>query len=61
MEINEIDFTSIDYLSQGTEKQRQAYAALRDLKIMDLLQEYEPILVGTVPIDGRRSRLLDGC
>lgn len=38
------------YLQTGNEKQKSAYRTLTDLGIMELLREYDPILVGTVPI-----------
>lgn len=44
------DFTRISYLSYGNERQKDAYRVLTDGKIMDILQYYHPVLVGTVPI-----------
>ena len=45
------DFIDIEYLCQGNEKQRRAYRAIKNLKIMEVLKEYGPILAGTIPID----------
>ncbi|AHV99523.1 DUF4269 domain-containing protein [Paenibacillus sabinae] len=44
------DFTTLEYLARGTERQRSAYETLSKLKIMDVLHGYDPILVGTIPI-----------
>lgn len=45
------EFTNIEYLSQGNEKQKKAFRAINNLKIMEILKEYNPILTGTIPID----------
>ncbi|GIP18053.1 alpha/beta hydrolase [Paenibacillus montaniterrae] len=41
----------IDYLLQGSATQQHAYHTLQELRIFTILQEYSPVLVGTVPID----------
>lgn len=41
---------SINYLSTGTEIQKQVFDLLTSMRIFNDLREYEPILVGTVPI-----------
>ena len=46
-----IDFTSISYLKNGNLKQKLAYKILNENRIMDILHEFDPILVGTVPIN----------
>ena len=46
-----IDFKKIDYLRAGNEKQKRAYKVLTKNRIMDLLKEFDPILVGTIPIN----------
>lgn len=46
-----MDFHNIDYLNAGTEQQQKAYAVLTDSKILSLLQHFDPILIGTFPID----------
>ncbi len=45
------EFIHIEYLCQGNEKQRRAYIAMKDIKIMEVLKQYNPILAGTIPID----------
>lgn len=44
------DFKDISYLELGNPRQRQAYKVLKDSRILDKLGEFDPILVGTVPI-----------
>ncbi|KAA3437848.1 DUF4269 domain-containing protein [Rufibacter hautae] len=46
-----MDFTIIEYLKKGTPKQQDAYTVLTQYSIMECLQPYSPLLVGTVPID----------
>jgi hypothetical protein len=46
-----MDFTDIDYLKSGTERQRKAYSELISLGIFEELKEFDPILTGTVPLD----------
>ena len=45
-----IDFTNIDYLKAGNERQKKAYLELNALGIFEKLQAYNPILTGTIPI-----------
>ena len=45
-----IDFTNIEYLKEGNERQRRAYLELTKLSVFENLQAYKPILTGTVPI-----------
>jgi len=44
------DFTNIEYLKIGTERQQRAYKELIELTIFESLQDYKPILTGTIPI-----------
>lgn len=44
-------FEGIGYLRYGNEKQIISYEILRDINIFKILKEYEPVLVGTIPID----------
>jgi len=44
------DFTSISYLRSGNLKQKTAYNILIKYRIMDQLNDFDPILVGTIPI-----------
>ncbi|AZA92681.1 Uncharacterised protein [Chryseobacterium nakagawai] len=46
-----IDFTKIDYLKAGNERQRRAYEVLTKHRIFEKLKDYSPILAGTVPIE----------
>lgn len=46
-----IDFTTIDYLKSGNEKQRSAYEVLSQHRIFEKLKAYSPILAGTIPIE----------
>ncbi|MEZ2717162.1 hypothetical protein [Niallia circulans] len=41
-------FDTLDYLQVGTDKQQQAYLALKKLKINEILHSYKPILCGTM-------------
>lgn len=42
---------NIDYLQQGTRRQRAAYKMLTNLRIFDVLRDFSPVLVGTIPIN----------
>ncbi|MGV3586798.1 MAG: DUF4269 domain-containing protein [Adhaeribacter sp.] len=44
------DFTNIEYLKAGNERQQKAYIELTKLSIFVDLQAYSPILTGTIPI-----------
>ncbi|MFC7345868.1 DUF4269 domain-containing protein [Chryseobacterium zhengzhouense] len=46
-----IDFTTLDYLRAGNERQKRAYEILKKYKIFEVLDYYSPILVGTIPIE----------
>jgi len=46
-----INFNSIDYLKYGNLKQQLAYDILTENHILKDLQEFDPVLVGTIPID----------
>lgn len=45
------DFTTIEYLKNGNQKQQQAFEILTQNKILLDLAEFDPILVGTIPIN----------
>ncbi|AUP81367.1 DUF4269 domain-containing protein [Flavivirga eckloniae] len=45
------DFTNIEYLKSGNERQKKAYQELKKLKIFEKLKTYDPILTGTIPIE----------
>ena len=46
-----IDFRNIAYLRQGNARQRQAYALLTEHAVMETLQPFDPILVGSIPLN----------
>ncbi|UTW61305.1 DUF4269 domain-containing protein [bacterium SCSIO 12741] len=46
-----LDFTHLDYLKTGNERQRRAYRCLSDLNILENLKDYDPLLTGTIPIE----------
>lgn len=45
------DFLDISYLKDGNEKQRLAHATISKLNILEILKQYRPIVVGTIPIE----------
>ncbi|GAB0155251.1 DUF4269 domain-containing protein [Chryseobacterium sp. Alg-005] len=45
-----IDFTRIDYLKEGNEKQRRAYEVLKKYQVFEKLNGCSPILTGTIPL-----------
>lgn len=45
------DFTTIEYLKNGNQKQQQAFEILTQNKVLSKLAEFDPILVGTIPIN----------
>ncbi len=47
----EINWHDITYLKLGNERQKNAYSVLNKLKIFKILREYNPTLVGTIPIE----------
>lgn len=47
---NKIDFESIDYLENGSQLQKEVCKVLTENRVMDKLVNFQPILVGTIPI-----------
>jgi hypothetical protein len=45
-----IDFTNLDYLKTGNVRQRAAYESIRALDLSTILKPFDPVLVGTIPI-----------
>lgn len=45
------DWKNINYLKKGNTIQKKAYKAIEALKILSILDDYNPILVGTIPIE----------
>ena len=50
MELRTAYFQSIDYLKHGNQKQKAVFQLLLDLKLWHILDDYNPILAGTIPI-----------
>lgn len=47
----EIDFKNIAYLNAGNEVQKNTYRLINNYNILQQLQAYQPIVVGTIPIN----------
>ncbi len=45
------DWFKIDYLQNGTTRQRAACTTLINLRTFDVLRDFSPVLVGTIPIN----------
>lgn len=46
-----MNFDNIEYLQYGNNKQRQVYSILMNNQILSKLKRFDPILVGTIPIN----------
>jgi hypothetical protein len=46
-----IDFSEHGYLSEGNGRQRRVHRLIGELRIMERLAFYEPVVAGTIPID----------
>ncbi len=46
-----IDFENIEYLKFGNAKQQLAYKVLTKYEVLSELKQFDPILVGTIPIN----------
>lgn len=46
-----MNFDNIEYLQHGNKRQRQAYSTLANIQILSKLKRFDPILVGTIPIN----------
>lgn len=44
------DFSEIYYLKNGNHKQKESYKILRKTNIFNILKDYTPLLVGTIPL-----------
>lgn len=49
--MSDINFRDLSYLLEGTTEQQNIYKVLTEFKIMELLKEYDPVLIGTFPIN----------
>ncbi len=45
------DWRDLGYLRSGTERQQAAYRALQELGLFRDLAAYDPVLIGTIPLD----------
>ena len=45
------NWRDLTYLRSGTVRQQQAWHAIAETRIMELLQPYTPVLAGTIPLD----------
>lgn len=46
----QINWLKLDYLREGSQVQKKVYDVMRSGRFLEILQKYNPILVGTVPI-----------
>lgn len=46
-----VNFEDISYLKAGNDKQQKAYNTLKKYRLLDLLEMFDPILTGTIPIN----------
>ena len=44
------DRRNIEYLKAGNSRQQQAYRVLQETNVLSVLKDYDPIVVGTLPI-----------
>lgn len=44
------DLRNIEYLKAGNSRQQQAYQVLQETNVLSVLKNYDPIVVGTIPI-----------
>ncbi|PKR76846.1 DUF4269 domain-containing protein [Halalkalibacillus sediminis] len=44
-------YNSIDYLTNGSSKQKRSFDVINELKIMSALSEFDPVLCGTIPLN----------
>jgi hypothetical protein len=44
-------FDTLDYLINGTRRQQNAYAVLTKYSVFSILQHFDPILAGTIPLN----------
>ncbi|MFC7679426.1 DUF4269 domain-containing protein [Paenibacillus sp. GCM10028914] len=50
MNINNVNFNELTYLKFGNQKQQEVYKIMTELQLMEKLREFDPILVGTIPL-----------
>ncbi len=49
--MSQLPFTDITYLKEGTPRQQQAWEVLNTHRVLSILQDFDPILTGTIPLD----------
>lgn len=47
----EIDFGDIKYLQHGSSRQQKAFVTLTNHQVLSKLKDFDPVLVGTIPIN----------
>lgn len=59
MELRTNHFLNLAYLSKGNNRQQLAFKLLKSMKLWQILDDYNPVLAGTIPIgiDIKRSDL----
>ncbi len=45
------DFLDIEYLLHGSALQKKGHAAIKNIGVLDVLHEFDPVLAGTLPLD----------
>lgn len=45
-----MNFRDVEYLKAGTDKQKLCYRILKEINVLNVLRDYNPIVVGTIPI-----------
>ncbi|MPM88459.1 hypothetical protein SDC9_135563 [bioreactor metagenome] len=50
-EVKLVNFNNISYLREGSNKQKKCYKILTKTNIFNILKDYMPILVGTIPLN----------
>ncbi len=46
-----LEYSDINFMRSGTVKQQEAFHALKDSRIFEILSDYTPFLAGTIPLD----------
>lgn len=46
-----MNFDNIEYLQHGSDRQRQAYSILTNNQVLSKLKQFDPVIVGTIPIN----------
>ena len=46
-----MDWQNLTYLLNGTKRQKEAYTVIHSLQVFETLKAFDPILVGTIPLN----------